>query len=146
RYTSDMLKRGAFGGALVAIAVASCGSDQAGSANGDDGGAGDAAHGDGGANDASSDGASGDGANGDSAGGDGAMSCLGSAFLASLGKSKMIVGASMSDTTAKAAPFDLRYIYVSGGLSDGNGPCASCATGCTTKGTTCANSGPGCAW
>lgn len=49
-------------------------------------------------------------------------------------------------TTAKQAPFDLQYQYISGGFPDGTGPCASCATGCTTNGTTCANSGPGCAW
>jgi hypothetical protein len=52
----------------------------------------------------------------------------------------------MSDATAKAAPFDLRYAYLSGGLFDGTNACQSCANGCTAKGVSCANSGPGCAW
>jgi hypothetical protein len=52
----------------------------------------------------------------------------------------------MAAATAASAPFDLQYLYVSGGIFDGATPCTSCATGCTTKGTTCANSGPGCAW
>ena len=30
-------------------------------------------------------------------------------------------------------PFDLQYEYISGGLPDGSGPCASCASGCTTQ-------------
>jgi hypothetical protein len=67
-------------------------------------------------------------------------------MLAALGKNHLLVGGTMTAATAKLAPFDLQYQYVSGGLPDGAGPCASCATGCTTKGTTCANSGPGCAW
>ncbi len=78
--------------------------------------------------------------------GDGGGSCLGADLLKRLGKNEMIVGGSMLPATAKLAPFDLQYVYVSGGLPDGSGPCASCASGCTTKGTTCANSGPGCAW
>ena len=76
----------------------------------------------------------------------GGASCLGSSFLSALGKSRLIVGGSMASATAAAAPFDLQYVYLSGGFSDGTGPCASCATACTTNGTTCANSGPGCAW
>jgi hypothetical protein len=75
-----------------------------------------------------------------------AGTCFGSSFLAALGKTHLIVGGSMAAMTATQAPFDLRYQYVSGGFPDGTGPCASCATGCTTNGTTCANSGPGCAW
>jgi hypothetical protein len=67
-------------------------------------------------------------------------------MLAALGKKEMLVGGAMAAATAKLAPFDLQYQYISGGLPDGNGPCASCASGCSTKGTTCANSGPGCAW
>ncbi len=79
-------------------------------------------------------------------GGEGGGSCLGQSVLAKLGKSHLLVGGSMQSTTAKSAPFDLQYIYISGGLADGSGPCSSCATGCTAGGTTCANSGPGCAW
>ena len=40
---------------------------------------------------------------------------------------------------------DLRYQYLSGGIFDGTSPCTSCATGCTTSGTSCANT-VGCAW
>ncbi len=79
--------------------------------------------------------------------GDGGGTCLGASMLASLGKKEMIVGGSMQAATAKLAPFDLQYQYISGGLPDGNGPCASCASGCTTGGgaTSCAGSS-GCAW
>jgi len=78
---------------------------------------------------------------------DGALgSCLGASLLSELGKSHLMAGASMEDATAKSTPFDLRYVYLSGGFFDGSTPCTSCATGCTTNGTTCANTGPGCAW
>jgi hypothetical protein len=68
-------------------------------------------------------------------------------MLATLGKKEMIVGGSMQAATAKLAPFDLQYVYISGGLPDGTGPCSSCASGCTTGGgaTSCASSS-GCAW
>jgi hypothetical protein len=81
--------------------------------------------------------------------GDGAAcsGCLGGSVLSALGKQRLIFGLTTNDDpTAAAAPFDLRYVYISGGLFDGTAPCASCATSCTAKGTTCANSGPGCAW
>ncbi len=78
---------------------------------------------------------------------DGALgTCLGAGLLSELGKTKLMVGATMADATAKAAPFDIRYTYVSGGIFDGNTPCTSCASGCTAKSVTCANTGPGCAW
>ncbi len=73
-------------------------------------------------------------------------SCLGASLLSDLGKTRLLVGASMADATAKAAPFDLRYTYISGGFFDGAAPCTSCASGCTAKNVTCANTGPGCAW
>jgi hypothetical protein len=70
-------------------------------------------------------------------------------MLASLGKTSMIVGigASEQPTTATLAPFDAQYVYISGGLPDGTGPCASCAGSCTTGGgaRSCASSS-GCAW
>jgi hypothetical protein len=72
--------------------------------------------------------------------------CLAGPLLGSLGKSHLLVGAQMADATAKLAPFDVRYLYLAGGLFDGSAPCASCASGCTAGGTTCANTGPGCAW
>lgn len=103
----------------------------------------------GGAGVSSGGGSSGSGGGGGGSGGagtGGAGSCLAGDFLASLGKSKTLVGASMADDIAKAAPFDVRYLYLSGGIADGAGPCAKCDTGCTAAGTSCANSGPGCAW
>ena len=72
--------------------------------------------------------------------------CLGASLLAALGKSKLMVGASMQDATAKLAPFDIRYTYLSGGVFDGNTPCATCASNCTAKGISCKNGGPGCGW
>jgi hypothetical protein len=84
------------------------------------------------------------GTGGGSAGG--ASACVATPLLSSLGKSKVMIGASMADATAAAAPFDQRYQYLSGGIFDGDTPCASCAMGCTTGGTSCANSGPGCSW
>jgi hypothetical protein len=91
------------------------------------------------------------GAGGTSDGGSGgsggsSTGCLAGDFLASLGKSRVLVGASMEDAIAKQAPFDIRYQYIAGGIADGNGPCASCASGCSAGGKSCANSGPGCAW
>ena len=53
----------------------------------------------------------------------------------------------MSDATAKAAPFDVRYLYLAGGIFDGSAPCSSCATNCNAGGQSCANSNPnGCSW
>jgi hypothetical protein len=66
--------------------------------------------------------------------------------LSALGKNRLIVGGSMASSTAASAPFDLQYNYISGGFSDGSGPCASCASGCTSNGTSCANAAGGCAW
>lgn len=50
----------------------------------------------------------------------------------------------MEDATAKAAPFDIRYQYISGAIADG-GPCTSCAANCTSKGAACDNQ-HGCGW
>ena len=78
---------------------------------------------------------------------DGALgTCLGASLLSELGKTHLMTGATMQDATAKSTPFDLRYTYISGGIFDGNTPCASCASNCTTNGTSCSNTGPGCAW
>jgi hypothetical protein len=64
-----------------------------------------------------------------------------------VGKSHLLVGATADAATLDSTPFDLRYLYISGGLFDGASPCTSCATGCTTGGQSCANSNPnGCAW
>ena len=72
--------------------------------------------------------------------------CMVDDLLGPLGKDHMLVGAAMADETAAAAPFDLRYLYLSGGLFDGAAPCTDCASGCIAGGASCANDGPGCAW
>jgi hypothetical protein len=76
----------------------------------------------------------------------GSAGCLADGLLGPLGKDHLLIGASMDDSIATQAPFDLRYLYIAGGIFDGNDPCASCASGCTSNGVSCANSGPGCAW
>ena len=91
--------------------------------------------------------AGGAGAVGSGNGGTGVQgSCLAATFLNSLGQSSLMVGAAMEDTTANSAPFDGRYQYLSGGYFDGTDPCTSCATGCATNGTSCANASGGCGW
>lgn len=72
--------------------------------------------------------------------------CAVDGILKSLGKDKLLLGGAMEDATAKLAPFDVRYLYLSGAFPDGDKPCTSCATGCATSGKTCANSGGGCQW
>jgi hypothetical protein len=52
----------------------------------------------------------------------------------------------MSDETADRAAFDLRYLYLAGGIFDGETPCASCQQGCTAGGQSCANAAGGCGW
>jgi len=52
--------------------------------------------------------------------------CLGAGFL---GNSKLLIGASMTDATAVAAPFDARYLYLAGGVPE-TGSCATCSTAC----------------
>ena len=51
----------------------------------------------------------------------------------------------MTAATARSAPFDARYMYLSGPFADGDGPCASCLTGCTAEGAQCDNA-HGCGW
>ena len=80
-------------------------------------------------------------------GGAGNLACLASSFLSDIGSTnKLLVGADMTESVAEMAPFDIRYLYLAGGLPDGTGPCSSCASGCTAAGVACANSGPGCEW
>lgn len=77
--------------------------------------------------------------------GGGASACIGKDLLAALGKDTVLVGASMEDATAAKAPFDGRYLYLSGGFFDGSAPCTSCASGCTAAGDDCSNAA-GCGW
>ena len=55
----------------------------------------------------------------------GTSTCIGASLLSSLGKDTVLIGGSMVDATAAKAPFDGRYLYLSGGLFDGTAPCAS---------------------
>lgn len=71
--------------------------------------------------------------------------CLASSLMQALGRQHVLVGAQMQEATAGLAPFDLRYIYIAGTIPDGDGPCTSCASGCTSNGQSCANSA-GCGW
>jgi hypothetical protein len=50
-----------------------------------------------------------------------------------LGKDRLLVGLSTEDeASAAAAPYDLRYHYISGGISPGAAPCTSCDGACAT--------------
>ncbi len=137
---------------MVAWCMAAAVSSSCGGGHGADPAYGDAGGSSGGApGQGSSSGSSGGGVQSGSSGGYGRDaspgSCLGGSVLSDLGSENVLIGVSTSDApTAAAAPFDIRYEYISGGLFDGSSPCASCATGCTANGVSCANSGPGCAW
>ncbi|HLL83571.1 MAG TPA: hypothetical protein VK420_12990 [Longimicrobium sp.] len=86
------------------------------------------------------------GSGGTTDGGSGAPDggCLAGPLLQSVNKDHLLIGASMENTTAGQAPFDLRYLYLAGGLFDGASPCASCASGCSAGGQSCA--GGACGW
>ncbi len=71
--------------------------------------------------------------------------CPAAALGARLGRSRFLVGGAMEDAQFAMVPFDVRYRYLAGDVPAA-GPCASCASGCTVNGTSCANSGPGCPW
>jgi hypothetical protein len=113
-----------------------------GGAGGGGGGAGGAGGNGGGAGTGGAGGAAGTGGGG---GDGGTTSCLSAPLLASLGRTDLLIGASMDDAIATSAPFDLRYVYLAGPLPDGAGPCASCATACTSGGSACSND-VGCGW
>ena len=69
--------------------------------------------------------------------------CIGADLVKSLGKTTLLVGGSFTDATAALAAFDVRYLYLAGGIADGTGPCASCANSCTA-GNSCV--GGACSW
>jgi len=72
--------------------------------------------------------------------------CIGKSLLDALGKTRLLAGAAMADATASAVAWDVRYLYLAGGIFDSAAPCASCASSCSAFGTSCANGGSGCAW
>jgi hypothetical protein len=72
-------------------------------------------------------------------------SCLAHALLAQLARPQaLLVGAQMDDSISASAPFDVRYLYLAGGLADGDGTCASCGA-CTTRGASCSGAST-CDW
>ena len=75
-----------------------------------------------------------------------AKSCIGSSLMQKLGRSRVLVGATMADSSATAAPWDFRYLYIAGGLFDSSNVCSSCASSCTSQNVDCSNNGPGCPW
>jgi hypothetical protein len=77
------------------------------------------------------------------AGGSAGAACIGSSMLTALGKNHLLVGVSTSDATAAEAPFEVRYIYLSGGLFDASTPCTACGSSCVASGKACTS---GCAW
>ena len=72
-------------------------------------------------------------------------SCLAKPLLSALGKSHVLVGGKMSDDVASQAPFDVRYMYLAGGLFDSVEPCGSCLS-CTAQWRSCSNASGGCGW
>jgi hypothetical protein len=74
---------------------------------------------------------------------DGGASCIGSSLLSTLGKNRLLVGLSGSATAAAAAPYDLQYIYISGGLFSSTTPCTSCSSCAPGTWWGCYNSPPG---
>jgi hypothetical protein len=97
-----------------------------------------------GQSDATSDGGGSSGGGGGGGNGSGsAGSCLGSTVLGALGASHLVVGMSGTDTAAASAPFDLRYVYLSGGLFASTTPCTACGSSCSSSWWGCYNSPPG---
>lgn len=73
--------------------------------------------------------------------------CLGEKLLQTLGKDHVLVGAKTNDDVVGLAPFDIRYIYLAGGLFDSTNVCNSCSSSCSSAGQSCSNSNPsGCGW
>ena len=75
----------------------------------------------------------------------GETSCFARLVLSQLARpATLLVGADMDDSIAAMAPFDVRYLYLAGGLPDGDGTCATCGS-CVAGGTSC-SSAAGCDW
>jgi hypothetical protein len=75
----------------------------------------------------------------------GGNGCLARLVLSQLARpATLLVGADMADSVASSAPFDVRYLYLAGGLPDGDGTCSSCGA-CTAGGASCA-AGSACDW
>jgi hypothetical protein len=57
-------------------------------------------------------------------------SCLAGTLMEGLGRDRLMLGGMFDDKVASRAPFDVRYLYLSGGLADSKGPCARCGDEC----------------
>ncbi len=133
--------------ALLSSIVAACGNGGATSGSGGTGASGSSGPGAGpGAGSGTAGTAGTAGTTSTGAGSGGAGACLGSKILNELGHDHVLTGVTTTDAVASSAKFDVRYQYISGNVADGSGPCASCASNCTTKGTSCANAAGGCGW
>jgi hypothetical protein len=93
-------------------------------------------------------GAGGGGATAGGSGGSGgdAGGCIGSSLLSAVGKDRLMVGVSLSsdsDPVGTEAPFDLRYVYISGGLFTSPTPCTACGSSCSSSWWGCYNTPPG---
>jgi hypothetical protein len=67
--------------------------------------------------------------------------------MRALDRRELLIGGMTDDDTARRASLDIRYIYLAGGLPDGDGPCARCSIGCTARRQSCASSSPrACGW
>jgi len=72
--------------------------------------------------------------------------CLADQVLHALGKDALLVGAKVDEAQLDEFSLDIWALYLAGGLSDGEIPCASCASECTSGGVSCASDGAGCDW
>ena len=79
----------------------------------------------------------------DAGAGDAGLECAAARLGARLGRTGFLVGGDMDDASFAQAPFDWRAVYIANDVPE-NGPCASCAVGCTVNGQSCANNG--CGW
>jgi hypothetical protein len=86
-----------------------------------------------------------DGGTGSDAGTPLPSGCLAAPVLSAFGKTDVLVGGQMKDDIAAQAPFDVRYLYIAGGLFDSVNRCTSCLS-CTAGGRSCSNASGGCRW
>lgn len=132
-------------GSLLLCTAASCGGGKSSSSGASSGGgvndstasSSSSSTGAGGASSSGSSGAGSPASSGSTSGGStssggtgGGASCLGSSVLAALGKDRLLVGLSGSKAAVAAAPYDLQYIYISGGLFSSTTPCTACDSSC----------------
>jgi len=62
-----------------------------------------------------------------------ALTALSGPFATWAGKTRPLIGVATGDGAAAAAPYDVRYQYIAGGVAPGAGPCADCRIGCSAS-------------